>query len=269
MALRRLEPVRHGPYVAVAAVIAALVIVIAARAPSARPETAAAEGAPSLAVTAAPASAARGPSTAGPAIAPPDEEASSEDRDLLAWVQWKYRYLIDDAELDPASRRQLVRLLLAREWLVRDPDAEAVRDRLADIERQLDALLGAADRERYRALRESDAEQHRLTDYGEGISNLAPLSDDQTRALLAAKLRYKAIFERELGEAHLDRPALSADERARAFAIINAAIDHYRDAFLRDAAAILDDQQLVLLSSYETTELERERQRLQIVVNAR
>jgi hypothetical protein len=199
----------------------------------------------------------------------PEDEASSEDRDLLVWVEWKYRYLLEDAQLDPASRRQLLRLLIAREWLVRDPDAANLRDRLADIERQLDALLGAADREHYRSLRDSEPEQHRLGDYGGGIDHVAPLDNDQTKKLLAAKLRNKAIFERELGDAHLDQPALSADERARAHAIVNAALDRYRTGFLHDAAEVLDDEQLVLLTSYETTEMERERQRLQIVINAR
>jgi hypothetical protein len=98
---------------------------------------------------------------------------------------------------------------------------------------------------------------------------VAPLDDDQRKKLLAAKLRNKAIFERDLGDAHLDQAVLSADERARAFAIVNAALDRYRDAFLRAAAEILDDEQLVLLTSYETTEIERERQRLQIAINAR
>jgi hypothetical protein len=60
---------------------------------------------------------------------------------------------------------------------------------------------------------------------------------------------------------------LSVDERARAYAIVNSALDRYRDAFLREAAGILDDAQIVLLTSYEATE--RERQRLQIAINAR
>jgi hypothetical protein len=96
---------------------------------------------------------------------------------------------------------------------------------------------------------------------------VAPLNDGQRKQLLAAQLHHKAIFERELGEANLDRPALTVDERARAFAIVNAAVDRYREAFLRDAAAILDDQQSMLLTNYETTEMERERQRLQIAIN--
>jgi len=44
-------------------------------------------------------------------------------------------------------------------------------------------------------------------------------------------------------------------------------VDRYRAAFFRDAAEILDDEQNLLLTSYETTELERERQRLQIAIN--
>jgi hypothetical protein len=106
-----------------------------------------------------------------------------------------------------------------------------------------------------------------LDDYAGGIENVAPLDDDQRAQLRTAKLRNQAIFERELGEAQLDRPALTADERARAYAIVNQAVDRYREAFFRDAAEILDDEQNLLLTSYETTELERERQRLQIAIN--
>jgi hypothetical protein len=274
MATPRSERALHRPYAAVAAAAAVVIIVIAARTSISLPGTEASRG-PALAAASGPASAAapepasaREHAAASPAAAL-DDESSAEERDLLAWVEWKYRYLLDDAQLDPASRRRLVRLLMARERLVRDPDAAQLRDQLADIERQLDALLGAADREHYRSLRESEPEQHRLDDYGGGIDNLAPLDDAQVKKLLAAKLRHKAIFERELGDAQLDRPALSADERARAFAIVNAALDRYYDAFLRDAAAILDEQQLMMLTNYETTEMERDRQRLQVAINAK
>jgi hypothetical protein len=271
MAERRSKRALHQPYAAVAAAAAVVIIVIAARASISRPATEtsrvpARAGAAGPAPGAAKSIAARDHSAASAAV---DDEAASEDRDLLAWVEWKYKYLLDDAQLGPASRRQVMRLLIARERLVRDPDADHQRDQLADVERRLDALLGPADREHYRSLRDSDAELVLLGDYGGGIENLAPLDDEQAKKLLAAKLRHKAIFERELGEAHLERSALSADDRARAFAIVNAAVDRYHDAFLRDAAAILDDQQIVWLTNYETTEMERERQRLQIAINAK
>lgn len=279
MAVRRSEPVLHRPSIsfsaaiAVAGAAAMVILCIAMPAPSSRSGAATAQRAPMLAGS-GPASGATSESrvehtAASLAMAPAGDDASSEDRDLLAWVEWKYRYLLEDVQLDPASRAQLVRLLIAREGLVRDPDAAHLQDRLADLEHELDALLDAADREHYRSLRESDVEQSRLGDYGGGIDQLAPLDDDQMKRLLAAKLRHKAIFERELGDAHLEQPVLSVDARARAFTIVNAALDHYRDAFLREAAGILDDQQIVLLTSYETTETERERQRLQIAINAR
>jgi len=268
MAARRSQAVLHRRHVAVAAAAVVVIILVATRAPGPRLGTAAAGRASVLAASGATSEPHRH-TAASLATAPVDDSESSETRDLLAWTEWKYRYLLEDAQLDPASRRQLVGLLMARERLVRDPDAANLHDQLADIERQLDALLGAADREHYRALRDSDAEQHRLGDYGGGIDEVAPLDDNQMKRLLAARLRCKAIFERELGDAHLDQPVLSADERARAYTVVNAALDRYRDAFLRDAAAILDDQQLVLLTSYETTEIERERQRLQIAINAR
>jgi hypothetical protein len=113
----------------------------------------------------------------------------------------------------------------------------------------------------------SPAGQDWLDDYAGGVENVAPLDDDQRAQLRTAKVRHQASFERELGEAQLDRRVLTPDERARAYAIVNEAVDRYRDAFFRDAAEILDDEQNLLLTSYETTELERERQRLQIAIN--
>jgi hypothetical protein len=114
---------------------------------------------------------------------------------------------------------------------------------------------------------ESEAAPDWLDDYAGGIENVAPLDDDQRQQLRTAKVQHQAIFERELGEAQLDRPVLTADERARAYAVVNQAVDRYRDAFFQDAAEILDVEQNLLLTSYETTELERERQRLQIAIN--
>ena len=259
MALRRPESVLHRRFVVVAAV--AVAVVIAVGAPSSR------SGSGPVVDPRAVAPARPDLDTAvSPALVPVAHELAPEDRDLLAWVEWKYHYLLDDARLDLVSRRKLMQLLVGRERLVRDPGQ---RVRLGDIERQLHTLLPAADRAQYEALRDSDAEQRRLTDYADGIDNLAPLDDDQRKRLLAAKLRHKAELEHDLSLAHLEQPVLSAEDRARAHAIVNAALDRYHDAFLLEASEMLDEQQFVLLASYEATELEGERARLQIVINAK
>src|SRR6185295_12659371 len=160
MVLRRSPSVLHRP-LAVIAVAAAVVIAIAVRAPSSSSR-------PGPVV--APVAVAHAEPDQGAAenlaVAPIAHELAPEDHDLLAWVEWKYRYLLDDARLDPASRRRLRQLLVERERLVRDPDTSSERGRLDDIERQLGVLLAPADRAQYEALRESDAEQRRLTDYG-------------------------------------------------------------------------------------------------------
>jgi hypothetical protein len=270
MAVRRSESVLHQPFAVIAiAAAVAVAVAIGLRAPSSRaahePVVDSQAVAPAVAATAGP-----GPRVeVKPAGAEVAHELAAEDRDVLAWVEWKYRYLLDDVQLDPSSRRQLMQLLLDRERLVRDPDMPGVRGRLDDIERQLRMLLTTADRAQYQALRDSDAEQSHLGDYGDGMENLAPLEDNQRKRLLIAKLRHKADYERDLAEARLDQPVLSAEERTRAYAIVNRALDRYHAGFLRDAREILDEQQFVLLASYEATELERERQRLQIAINAR
>jgi hypothetical protein len=253
----------HRLFVAIS-VVAAVAVAIAVRAPSSRSGPGPIVVPPPAVVPAEPDRPDR-----ETAPAPAAHEVAPEDHDLLAWVDWKYRYLFDDARLDLASRRKLIQLLIARERLIRDPDTSSELGRQGEIDRQVRTLLSDADRAQYEALRDSDAEQHRLTDYGGGIDNLAPLDDDQQKRLLAAKLRHKAEFERDLSQAHLEQLVLSPEERARAHAIVNAALDRYHDAFLLEASEILDEQQFILLASYEATELEHERQRLQIAINAK
>src|SRR5690349_19312584 len=68
--------------------------------------------------------------------------------------------------------------------------------------------VGAAEESRD----EPEPAQDWLDDYAGGIENVAPLNDDQRAQLRIVKLRHQAIFERELGEAQLDRPVLTADE---------------------------------------------------------
>src|SRR5262245_53327531 len=98
MVVRRSEPVPHQLSFAVAvAAAAASVILIARCAPSSRSETAAARRAPTLAAS-EPVSGATAEFRVEPqrhtaaslAMALAGDEASSEDRDLLAWVEWKY-----------------------------------------------------------------------------------------------------------------------------------------------------------------------------------
>ncbi len=192
-----------------------------------------------------------------------------EDREFLSWVEWKYRYLLADAQLSGCARERLERLLAARERAARDVESGDSRAELDDIDRLVGTSIPAADRAQYEALRDSDAEQRRLADYVEGIRNLAPLGDEQERAVLRAKLERKREFESEIREAGLERARLSDGERMRALAIVQQALDRYRDEFLDDASQFLDEEQLSLLRNYERTEFQRESERLQIAINAR
>jgi hypothetical protein len=112
-------------------------------------------------------------------------------------------------------------------------------------------------------LRDSEAELRQLEDYANGLEHVAPLREEQKRALLSAKLRRKREFESAVREAVLDGVEVSGDEQMRAQVIVEQALERYRDDFLLDASEILDEEQLVYLSNYETTEFERAAAELQ------
>jgi hypothetical protein len=111
--------------------------------------------------------------------------------------------------------------------------------------------------------------EHVLTPFVQGIQNVAPLSPEQERAVLGAKLRHKKIFEAALRDSGLDRPQLSAAEREYAHALVRQAMTDYRNNYLMEARSALTEDQYILLRDYETTELDNELASLQQQINAR
>lgn len=112
-------------------------------------------------------------------------------------------------------------------------------------------------------------ERRLLEEYFGGISNLAPLSAEQQRAILEAKLRHKRTYEIAVRDSGFERESLSTAERVYAHQAVARALEDYRQNFLLDAKPLLTDQQFDLLESFEATEFKRELDRLQMQINAK
>lgn len=208
---------------------------------------------------------------ANPADASQRDQSSTWDSDFVAWVEHKYRYLLADASLTEAGRTKLVQLLLEREHIaslidsrLRDGDPAVVR-----IENELRALLPAVHYATARLLEDSDEEQHHLSEYAGGISNATPLTARQERAVLEVRLRHKQAFQVALAQSGLERETLSVAEREYAHGAIAAALRVYRNDYLQEVRNVLGEEQYVLLSNYETTEFDRELEKLQMAINAK
>jgi hypothetical protein len=116
---------------------------------------------------------------------------------------------------------------------------------------------------------DAEVERRQLAEYAGGISNVAPVSVQQQRAILEAKLRHKKSYETVLRDSGLDREALSRAEREYAHQTVTRALHDYKEGFLQDVKPILSDEQFTLLSDYETTEFKQELERLQIAINSK
>jgi hypothetical protein len=189
-----------------------------------------------------------------------------EDAALRAHVERKYRFLLADLRPEPASLDKLRLSLLERESIAQD---SRDRLRLAQLDDAIRALLRPLDYAHYVALKDSDMEQQQLADYMGGISNVAPLTQSQERAVLEAKLRQKQRYATVLRDSGLERDTLSDVEREYAHALLADGLRQYRDDFLVDVAAVLTPDQHTLLSAYETTEFTSELERLQRTINAK
>lgn len=182
------------------------------------------------------------------------------DEASVAHVEHKYRYLLADAAGSRADE-------LKRRLLEYEIEEDGARKATADG-RVIEMLL-PEERDYYRALKDSDVEQHHVTEYVGGIGNIAPLDASQERQVLDAKLRQKQRYAATLRDAGLDRDALSEAERQFAHTQVAAALKGYLDDFLVEVSASLTSEQFTLLKNYETTEYQHELEKLQRQINSK
>jgi hypothetical protein len=202
-------------------------------------------------------------STATPARTerhPSSPLAERRDDALVAHVEHKYRYLLADVE--SAHVEELKRRLLAHEG-----EENSARKTMTDA--RVSEMLSPREREYYHALKDSDVEQHHVTEYVGGLGNIAPIDERQERQLLDAKLRQKQRYATTLRDVGLDRDTLSIAEREYARAQVTAALKGYLDDFLMEVSPSLTSEQYMLLRNYETTELQHQLERLQRQINSK
>lgn len=182
------------------------------------------------------------------------------DDALLAHVEHKYRYLLADVE--SAHVDELKRRLLARE-------GEENLARKVTTDARVSEMLSPRERDYYDALKDSDVEQHHVSEYVGGVGNVEPLDPHQERQILDAKLRRKQRYAATLRDAGLDRETLSQTDRQYAHAQVAEALKGYLDDFLMEVSPSLTSGQYALLKNYETTEFQRELERLQRQINSK
>lgn len=190
------------------------------------------------------------------------------DLSLTDTMERKYRYLLADIS-DESARETLKQLLLELETAFTDtghPDYDA---RIAEIDARIADFLDPADYQKYAALRKSTVEQHHLNIYSKGTEQIAPLSPDQHRALLFAKLRHKKQFEAVLQDSGFRQERLSRTEMDHAHTVIKQSLEEYQRNYLAEARQLLDAEQYALLEEYETTEFALELERLQAQINTK
>jgi hypothetical protein len=145
--------------------------------------------------------------------------------------------------------------------VMRVSDASAAAN-VVEAASVIDAPSDAADDE-------ARVEREQLTEYVGGISNFAPVSAEQQRAILEAKLRHKADYETVLRDSGFREERLSTAEREYAHRMVARALSDYRESYLLDVQPILSAEQFTQLSNYESTEFQRELARLQSAINAK
>ena len=190
-----------------------------------------------------------------------------------AYVDGKYRFLEPSEKLRAA--------LMAREKMAvaintaRQSNDASVKEgipqqlaELAALDQKVGTLLRPGDLATYDVLKDSDVEQWQLDDYAGGVSNVAPLSDEDRRAILYTKLTHRQRFRQVLADSGLMRGGLNATERQYAFAEVSRALSESRDSYLKEVRQYLyNDEQFTLLSNYENTEYADELEKLRGIAN--
>ncbi|AZZ90286.1 hypothetical protein EUZ85_05960 [Hahella sp. KA22] len=210
--------------------------------------------------------------TSGSAIAARSPLAHSAAQPLLeaeeiSWrhaVNEKYRVLFSEISLDASTDKQLQSLLLERERLAALPTVnyfsapesltehvELRAQALDELDQRIVDLLDANGSRLFELTRNSEFEQHQLKAVTDSLSAVNPLSHEQERTLLLAKLRHKEAFNiamRDYATAQSNKRAM-ADEAVKALA-------RYRDDYLQEASAYLDEEQMAALTDFEALSFE-------------
>ena len=196
-----------------------------------------------------------------------EQASTAAQTSFGAYVTGKYRFLFDD-DLSGEAAETLRSALLNRERVAvaintakqaNDPAAKDAIQRhqaeLAALDRRIGALLRPADLAAFEVLKDSDVEQFQLDDYAGGVSEVAPLSDADRKAILYTKLAHRQRFRQVLADSGLMSGDLDSAERRQAFAEVSRALVESRDHYLQEVRQYLyNDAQFTLLSNYENSE---------------
>lgn len=208
-----------------------------------------------------------------------DDSQTASDESFRQYVWGKYHFLLEAQGRSQRGPETLRASLLERERLMvsintaRQGADETAQAALPDLEARLAALdqrisqsLPAGDLAAFDILKDSHIEQFQLDDYAQGISNVAPLSEQQRRAILYSKLAYRHRFREVLAQSGLQGGALSPSQRQAALGEVARALRESRDSFLQEARQHLsDEQQFSLLANYENTEYSAELEKLRTI----
>jgi hypothetical protein len=210
-----------------------------------------------------------------PSLTEPD---ATHDPGLASFVDQKYGFLTVPT-LSPELREALerrealaVRLNTLRQARIQ-PDSRALAQtelQLAQAEERIRQLMHPSEYAEYTLLRDANTELHHLREYAGGISHVVPLSHDEQRAVLFAKLTYKQQYEQALSNSAIERSELPVWQRLHAYERVAQAARASCKYFLQQARQSLhDEEQFALLSNYEHTELDRELARLHLAAMRR
>lgn len=193
---------------------------------------------------------------------PPAEKLDPEQA-----MHRKYHYMYEQMDYPEPVKEMLRQLLLEREQLAATGVMSS--EQTGAIDAQIGELLGSEGYQDYQILRESDAEQHHLREFAASLSESAPLSEEQERSLLFAKLRHKQNFQRALHDTGFYQQNLGEEGRAYARNGIIKALDEYKYNYLNEARSLLNSEQFTKLRNYESTEFNWEQQRLLRQIDAK
>jgi hypothetical protein len=206
-----------------------------------------------------------------------DAESQESAREFRQYVGDKYAALFRD--IDPAGAATLDAALLEREHLVvqintvRQGDDAAAKQELPallarkdEIDRKIGGMLPAGELARFEALKDSDIERFQVDEMAGGIANVAPLTEADKQAVLAAKLAYRERFRRVLADSRLMTGELTAAEKKLAYADVSRALKQSQDGYLQEVRQYLyDEEQFRLLSNYENSEYHAELAKLRSI----
>lgn len=205
-----------------------------------------------------------------------DELDALHMENIARSLEQKYAILFNTLPLSKQEQTAMRKLLMERERILNTSSVsyfsteadiktniETQQTLVTNVDRQITQLLRPEDAHKYQLLKDSAYEQFQMNSFYDQLGDKAAVNEATRNNLLLSKLEQKQAFAQQLQHSADAIASASPEEKKYLAEKMREALHDYKDNYLRNAKASLNEEQFNALREYEQNQFNEIWQSLQ------